>query len=222
MTFQFRTDLTEKTPAPDLLRYIGQLEQRVALADEVSAAQAPANLQRQFGLSRTEAILLCALADGRVHGKDHLLDVVHGNRPDEPPGVKIVDVYVCKIRQKLRGTAIEVRTVWGSGYDVADLAPLRRAMAGEPIERSLPPTEVPGKPKGAKPMARYGAVLDMAKTALREWSRGGKVKCTGAALSCACENRAGGADLIRRLEKRGFLKVLQRPAKGGTWVLRLL
>lgn len=33
-----------------------------------------------------------------------------------PPDIKIVDVFVCKMRKKLRPYGITIDTVWGRGY----------------------------------------------------------------------------------------------------------
>ncbi|WP_343684032.1 response regulator transcription factor [Asticcacaulis sp.] len=58
-----------------------------------------------------------ASAPGRVLSKHGLLDFMYGGR-DEPES-KIVDVFVCKIRNKIRNAGGDpgvIETVWGRGY----------------------------------------------------------------------------------------------------------
>lgn len=42
------------------------------------------------------------------------LEAANGTEPD----MKIVDVQMCKLRAKLKGTRIKIRTVWGVGYQL--------------------------------------------------------------------------------------------------------
>lgn len=71
-------------------------------------------------LTRLEARLLLAMARRQSHlSKDVLLLEMHPGRQDvDMPEVKIVDVMVCKLRNKLRevGASDAVATVWGMGY----------------------------------------------------------------------------------------------------------
>lgn len=78
---------------------------------------------RQYGFTSSEAALVIALrrAKGRSLSKEHLLRIMHPNRnPDEMPDAKIVDVFVCKIRKKLKGKALAITTDWGLGYRLED------------------------------------------------------------------------------------------------------
>lgn len=78
-----------------------------------------------FKLSRYEQRLLVALLC-RPNGmsKGTILDALYAHRnSDEVPELKIVDVFICKLRGKLEAhgfprTAVE--TLWGRGYRIAD------------------------------------------------------------------------------------------------------
>ncbi|YBV98388.1 helix-turn-helix domain-containing protein [Phyllobacteriaceae bacterium JZ32] len=35
---------------------------------------------------------------------------------DEEPLIKIIDVFICKLRKKLRPLDIKIETIWGRGY----------------------------------------------------------------------------------------------------------
>ena len=70
------------------------------------------------GLTPTEAAVLAAIAASEAGAtKVRIFEAVYAMRHDgEAPEMKIVDVYVCKIRRKLRAYDIEIDTVWGWGY----------------------------------------------------------------------------------------------------------
>lgn len=52
---------------------------------------------------------------GRVFSKEALLQAVAPAWGEEQE-IKIVDVFVCKLRKKLKGLGVSIETVWGRGY----------------------------------------------------------------------------------------------------------
>lgn len=73
----------------------------------------------QVHLTTKEQILIEALAmrKGNVVSKEHLLG--HLYNPADEPEVKIIDVFICKMRKKLynaSGGMNYIETVWGRGY----------------------------------------------------------------------------------------------------------
>jgi len=56
-------------------------------------------------------------SNGRVQSKEQLLRAI-APIVDEEPEIKIVDVFVCKVRKKLKGLGIGIDTVWGRGYRI--------------------------------------------------------------------------------------------------------
>lgn len=52
---------------------------------------------------------------GRVFSKEQLLSAVAPAWGDEQE-IKIVDVFVCKLRKKIAGLGLAIETVWGRGY----------------------------------------------------------------------------------------------------------
>jgi len=68
-------------------------------------------------LTRQEMALFTTLynAKGAVRSKEQLLAAVTSFIDDEPE-IKIVDVFVCKIRKKFAGLNVAIETVWGTGY----------------------------------------------------------------------------------------------------------
>jgi len=75
-------------------------------------------------LTRKEFEVLEVLASrpGEILSKDVFLSRLYGGGPDGPEG-KIIDVFICKIRAKLRkltGGDGLIDTVWGRGYVLRD------------------------------------------------------------------------------------------------------
>ena len=67
-----------------------------------------------------QTLELLALRRGKILKKDVFLNNLYGGM-DEPGG-KIIDVFICKLRQKL-ATASDrqhIETVWGGGYVMRD------------------------------------------------------------------------------------------------------
>ena len=58
---------------------------------------------------------------GQAVNRGALLDAAafhHGW--DSEPMPKVVDVYICRLRRKLKGTGFAIETVWGRGYRLTD------------------------------------------------------------------------------------------------------
>ena len=68
-------------------------------------------------LTRTEMDVFQVIMDRapRCATKDDILRSVYPIEADEPD-VKIIDVFVCKIRRKIKGFSFGIDTVWGRGF----------------------------------------------------------------------------------------------------------
>ena len=67
-----------------------------------------------LGLSGQEAKMFGILLKRELVTKEQAMDVLYGDRPDaDEAEIKIVDVFVCKIRKKLKPYDIAIETVWG-------------------------------------------------------------------------------------------------------------
>ena len=80
---------------------------------------------------------LLMLRKGATLSKAAIMDRIYAGSPDEPD-MKIVDVFVCKIRRKLADAAALagasppsagrlIKTIWGHGYQIDASAPQARA-----------------------------------------------------------------------------------------------
>ena len=72
---------------------------------------------------------LLVLRKGMVLTKEAFLNHLYGGM-DEPE-MKIIDVFICKLRKKLAEAGMPnlIGTVWGRGYMVRDTAPAVQAIA---------------------------------------------------------------------------------------------
>ncbi len=67
-------------------------------------------------LTKTEMEVIMVLRDRypRVVSKASLIELLYPIEADEPD-MKIIDVFLCKIRQKIEGTGLGIDTLWGRG-----------------------------------------------------------------------------------------------------------
>lgn len=106
---------------------IQSLEDRVASLE--AAMMGEATPPMEYGLTAHEGRLLGMLITREQCTKEQLLAGIYSARADDPPEIKIVDVYVCKIRKKLKPFGIEIETLWGVGYRIAPASKARIAEA---------------------------------------------------------------------------------------------
>lgn len=89
-------------------------------ADELIRFDAESNVivgnGRAAVLTDTEMELMLVLKDAwpRVTSKDQILARMYSLKHEEPE-TKIVDVFVCKVRKKIKGLGVSIKTEWGSG-----------------------------------------------------------------------------------------------------------
>ncbi len=215
----------EKLSRDQLIEYVYNLEARLEETGAVAKVQSTANLQYLFGLTQSEARLLAALSDGRTHSKESLLSAMYFERADDAPEIKIVDVFVCKIRRKLVGYPIQIDTIWGTGHRVVDTAPLKAAMAGETVAPvggdRAPPFH---KPAGAKARRPYGSVKNTVLERLVAIAKDGVASIASRDITKELGS-ASGSDVIKQLANTGYIEIVGGASKhrrGEPWELRLL
>lgn len=92
-----------------------ELEERLVQVTE--AFNPPVKFDRLLRLTDTEGEMLALLLRRPHWTKAALYTVMYGMRLD-PPEEKIIDVYICKIRAKVKRHGIKIDTVWGDGWRV--------------------------------------------------------------------------------------------------------
>lgn len=85
---------------------------------------------RVFRVTVKEAMLLAALLRRPEATKEQLLGFMYGAAEDLPE-LKIIDVFVCKLRKELVKHGLDIQTIWGRGYFIS---PEHRAAAMKLLE----------------------------------------------------------------------------------------
>jgi hypothetical protein len=96
-------------------------------------------------LTACEMKMLNALVTHGRLSKDRLYHELYGQRVnDDTPEPKIIDVFICKLRAKLRGLGVEIETRWGHGYEMLPAMVTRlNELAGVTVPRVDAPSLVP-------------------------------------------------------------------------------
>lgn len=119
---------------------IGALEAEIeALQDRVAVLEDALGMRIEvpfvLRLTRQEAQLFGFLLKRDLVTKEQAMTVLYGDRPNGiDVEIKIIDVFVCKMRKKLKSFGIEIETVWGQGYRL--LAP-SKAIAADLLQKDL-------------------------------------------------------------------------------------
>lgn len=120
---------------------IRSLRDRLDLLEEENrqlreAAEALVVFPRSWGLAEMEVKFLSALMRSRTGclSKEALLTALYGLEWDVQE--KIIDVWACKVRKKLAATGLplQVRTVWGRGYELPSEARAELVAALEELD----------------------------------------------------------------------------------------
>jgi len=72
-----------------------------------------------------------------VASKSDIYDDLYAFRPNTLPDPKIVDIYVCKLRPKLRPLGLEIETIWGTGYKLVDASAGNDGLTGAQRRREV-------------------------------------------------------------------------------------
>lgn len=92
-------------------------------------------LPKELGLTRTEETVLSSLLAHPTMTRDHAMHALYNGRGDAEPDVKIIDIYVSRLRKKLKDLGIEIKTEWGRGYSLvpASKAIIQKMLTPEPV-----------------------------------------------------------------------------------------
>jgi hypothetical protein len=69
---------------------------------------------------------------GHYTTRDSFMALLYGDRPDDPPHEKIIDVYISKLRRVLTATPYAISSVYAGGYQLIDRA--RVEVGSSPLE----------------------------------------------------------------------------------------
>lgn len=74
----------------------------------------------EWMLTPSEAKVFSHLTTREVVSKQSIMLAMYSDRIDVEPEIKIVDVFICKLRKKLQRFGVEIVTMWGHGYGLKD------------------------------------------------------------------------------------------------------
>jgi two-component system cell cycle response regulator CtrA len=94
------------------------LRERIANLEAVLTGEFRAPIE--WRLTGQETRVFSVLVGRAVATKGAIMAALYSDRADEDADVepKIVDVFICKIRKKLKPFGITIQTVWGQGYSL--------------------------------------------------------------------------------------------------------
>lgn len=90
------------------------LRAKIEQLEEIIGMRMPAPIV--FGFTGSEARVFGILMKRDVATKEMVMHGLYSTRADDDVEIKIVDVFVCKMRKKLQVHDIPIETVWGQGY----------------------------------------------------------------------------------------------------------
>jgi len=196
----------------DLISHIYDLENRLQVYGEDSREDLIAKVSAIFRTTAKESALLLSLMDGRLHTKENILQRIYIDRPDEAPELKIIDVFVCKIRRKVSKWGIIIQTNWGRGYRLESADRLKRYLDGEPLELVPIPEPAPVVGLDHSEHEDTGANLIAVFTVIREMA---DTKNTAIFTSRTITSKAGikvkVQPYINKLHRQRYIRIAKRP-----------
>lgn len=92
----------------------GELRERVHQLEQMLGFTFEAPIE--FGFTAKESKIFGVLLKRDLATKQHIMDVLYSASPDREPEERIVDVFVCKMRAKLRRFDVDIKTSRGRGW----------------------------------------------------------------------------------------------------------
>src|SRR5476651_1358718 len=92
------------------------------LEKEIGMAAEPPPM---FGFTRSEAVMFGVFMANRTCQVSTFMTALFSLDVDDPPEEKILDVWVCSMRKKLKPHGIAIKTHWGVGYEMPEASKAR-------------------------------------------------------------------------------------------------
>jgi two-component system cell cycle response regulator CtrA len=94
-----------------------RLSERIAFLEDALAPRA-IDIPLEWRLTASEVRVFRAMCARELATKETLMAALYSNRPDNEPEMKIIDVFICKLRHKVKHYGVEIRTHWGQGWSI--------------------------------------------------------------------------------------------------------
>lgn len=95
-----------------LTQRVDQLEAVIGISGVV--------LPMEWRLTASEARVMGVLLKRELATKDAIMAALYRADARDEAEIKIVDVFICKIRKKLKPFGVQIVTLWGQGYSVSN------------------------------------------------------------------------------------------------------
>lgn len=107
------------------------LRARIAQLEDALMASERFVVPVEWRLTANEARVFGVLLARELATKEAIMAALYGNLGKDEAEIKIVDVFVCKARRKLKPFGVEIKTVWGQGYYLTPETKARLRAAAE-------------------------------------------------------------------------------------------
>lgn len=88
-------------------------------------------LPMEWRLTASEARVMGVLLKRELATKDAIMAALYRADARDEAEIKIVDVFICKIRKKLKPFGVQIVTLWGQGYSVSNRQDILPSVAFE-------------------------------------------------------------------------------------------
>lgn len=119
---------------------IDMLEERIRQLEDILCPPTVL-IPAEWCLTPSEARVFSHLTTRDCATKQSIMMAMYSDRVDVEPEIKIVNVFVCKLRKKLKPFGVNVTTVWGHGYSLVNRQRFAANAAIFPSSLSLAVTE---------------------------------------------------------------------------------
>src|SRR3546814_101692 len=155
----------------------------------------------------SQARLLTALSDGRPHSKRAIYEFVYHDEFNNPPEMKVIDVFMSHVRKKIHPFGMSVQTLHGAGYKLNNHETVAKVIAGETVAVDVPAVE-----GGLKRRSGENA-RSVLKVLIAEMDSNGKTRIMARVLARAAELKVPLLPIMKGLEASGAIQVKVRPTK---------
>lgn len=209
----------------ELISRIDDLEAQIEAMKSSNEPSAILMLQNAFSLTTFEAKFLYVLSDGKPRDKVQLLNGLYFDRAGDPPEIKIIDVFACKVRKKVSRYGIDIETIWGSGYRLQKgLDVIKSAMRGEMPDVVSHARQREHPPHLVKSRSGIAAQKTLAEL-IKRCDPSGRAEFDAREFAASVSLKRNLSTVITYLEQRGILTVITRASNRGkrsrVWVVKL-
>jgi two-component system cell cycle response regulator CtrA len=208
----------ETWPVSKLVAKIYDLEATIQSLKEVNSDSLVLSIKDKFRLTLSQARLLTALSDGRPHSKRALYEFVYHDEFNNPPEMKVIDVFMSHVRKKIRPFGLSIETMHGAGYRLHNHELVPKVIAGE-----IDPIDVPesGETLKRKPGDNMRVVL---KVLIQKMDSSGKAKIMARVLARMAGLKVPLLPIMQRLEAKGAIQIKGQPTQNNRdapWIVHV-